>query len=115
MSRDAILAELIRGQARQLKMPGLARAFETLARKAKEDRAGHEEYLNYVAIDLPPKPSGEVWFIDCFHETIGEPGNNKIIAVSFTEFLDRALLGSRIHYWLEPDFGGYGDALERSS
>ena len=33
MSRAAIVADLIRTQARQLKMPGLARAFEDLARR----------------------------------------------------------------------------------
>ena len=51
-----------------------------------------------VAIDLPPKPSGEVWLIDCFHETIGEPGCNTIIALSFSEFLERALARGGRHY-----------------
>jgi cell wall assembly regulator SMI1 len=69
---------------------------------------------NYVAIDLPAKPSGEVWFIDCFHETIGEPGGNEIIALSFAEFLERALGAGEMFYWLEDGFRGYGDALERA-
>lgn len=30
MSRDVIVSDLIRGQARQLKMPGMARVFEAL-------------------------------------------------------------------------------------
>jgi len=68
---------------------------------------------NFVAMDLPAKPSGEVWFIDCFHENVGEPGCNKIVALTFTEFLDRALARDRIHYWLAEGFRGYGDALER--
>ena len=33
MSRTAVIADVIRTQARQLKMPGLARSFEDLARQ----------------------------------------------------------------------------------
>ena len=46
MSRDVIVTELVRGEARQLKMPGLARAFEPLARQAREERWPYEEYLH---------------------------------------------------------------------
>ena len=67
---------------------------------------------NYVAIDLPAKPSGEVWFIDCFHETIGEPGFNTIIALNFSEFLQRALASNGLHYWLD-EHPSYGDAFAR--
>jgi len=46
MSRAAIAAvEAIRTHARQLKMPGLARAFEELARQAREERWSYEDYL----------------------------------------------------------------------
>lgn len=48
MSREVVVAELIRGQARQLKMPGLARSFEVLSRKAREDKWNHEDYLKEV-------------------------------------------------------------------
>lgn len=48
MSRGAVVAELIRAQARQLKMPGLSRAFEALARQAREERWAHEDYLHEV-------------------------------------------------------------------
>lgn len=48
MSRAAIVADLIRTQARQLKMPGLARAFEDLARQAREEHWTHEDYLHDV-------------------------------------------------------------------
>jgi DNA replication protein DnaC len=48
MSREIVTSEIIRAQARQLKMPGLTRSFESLARKAKEERAGHDEYLSTV-------------------------------------------------------------------
>jgi len=46
MSRAAVVADLIRAQARQLKMPGLARAFEALARQAREEKWAHEDYLH---------------------------------------------------------------------
>src|SRR5687768_15401922 len=46
MSRTAVVADLVRAQARQLKMPGLARAFEALARQAREEKWSHEDYLH---------------------------------------------------------------------
>jgi DNA replication protein DnaC len=45
MSRPAVAAELLRGHARTLKMPGLGRSFEALARQAREERWAYEEYL----------------------------------------------------------------------
>jgi DNA replication protein DnaC len=48
MSREVVVAELVRGQARLLKMPGLARSFETTARQAREDKWSHEEFLHEV-------------------------------------------------------------------
>jgi DNA replication protein DnaC len=46
MSRGPITEDLVRSHARRLKMPGLARAFEALARLAREERWTHEEFLN---------------------------------------------------------------------
>src|SRR6266545_4763958 len=46
MSREIVIADLIRTDARQLKMPGVARAFETLARQARSEKWSHEEYLH---------------------------------------------------------------------
>jgi DNA replication protein DnaC len=46
VSRDIVVADLVRSDARQLKMPGLARAFEPLARQAREERWPVEEYLH---------------------------------------------------------------------
>ena len=46
MSRAAVAAELVRTHARTLKMPGLARSFEALARQAREERWTVEEYLD---------------------------------------------------------------------
>jgi DNA replication protein DnaC len=48
MSRAALAADLIRTHARALKMPGLARSFEALARQAREERWTLEEYLDEV-------------------------------------------------------------------
>lgn len=48
MSRDALVTDLIRAQAKGLKMPGLARAFEGLARQAREEKWTHEDYLHEV-------------------------------------------------------------------
>jgi DNA replication protein DnaC len=48
MSRDAMVADLLKGQARSLKMPGLARSFETLGRQAREEKWTYEDYLHEV-------------------------------------------------------------------
>jgi len=48
MSRTEIIAGVIRTHARQLKMPGLARVFEDLARQAREEHWSHEDYLHEV-------------------------------------------------------------------
>jgi cell wall assembly regulator SMI1 len=68
---------------------------------------------NYVAIDLPAKPNGEVWLIDCFHETIGLEDYSTVIALSFSELLERALASRGEHYWLD-EHPSYGDAFKRS-
>lgn len=48
MSREGVVADLIRQQARQLKMPGAARDFEALGRQAREERWTFEDYLHEV-------------------------------------------------------------------
>jgi DNA replication protein DnaC len=48
VSRAAVIADVIRTQARQLKMPGVTRAFEDLARQAREEHWTHEDYLHEV-------------------------------------------------------------------
>jgi DNA replication protein DnaC len=45
MSRNVVVADMIKGRARELKMPGLLRAFEGLARQARADKWSHEEFL----------------------------------------------------------------------
>jgi DNA replication protein DnaC len=48
VSRGAVVADLIRQQARQLKMPGAAREFESLGRQAREEKWSFEDYLHEV-------------------------------------------------------------------
>jgi DNA replication protein DnaC len=48
MSRAIVAAELIRAHTRALKMPGLARCYETLARDALASKWTYEEYLHEV-------------------------------------------------------------------
>jgi DNA replication protein DnaC len=48
MSRGAVVADVIKGQARSLKMPGLLRTYEALGRQAREERWTHEDYLHEV-------------------------------------------------------------------
>lgn len=53
MSRAAVVADLVRVQARELKMPGLARAFDALARQAETEHWSHEDYLHEaLAVEL---------------------------------------------------------------
>lgn len=48
MSRAAVTKDLVAAQARSLKMPGLGRVYEALARQAREEHWGYEEYLHDV-------------------------------------------------------------------
>lgn len=48
MSRAAVAKELVIGKARALKMPSVARVYEGLARQAREEHWGYEEYLHEV-------------------------------------------------------------------
>jgi DNA replication protein DnaC len=48
MSRAAVAKDLVAAQARSLKMPGLSRVYEPLARQAREEHWGYEEYLHDV-------------------------------------------------------------------
>jgi hypothetical protein len=42
--------------------------------------------------------------------TQGKPGQNPVVALSFTELLERLLNGGPRPYWLEPGFVSHGDA-----
>ncbi len=62
MSRTtAIIADVIRTHTRQLKMPGLARAFEDLARQAREEHWSYEDYLHEtLAVELASRAESAV-------------------------------------------------------
>lgn len=48
MSRAVVTQELLVAQGRGLKMPGLLRAFEALARQAREEHWSYEDYLHEI-------------------------------------------------------------------
>jgi DNA replication protein DnaC len=48
VSRDVVVADLVRQDTRQLKMPGAARAFEALGRQAREEKWSFEDYLHEI-------------------------------------------------------------------
>jgi hypothetical protein len=67
--------------------------------------------------DPRPKPAGRWSFDPEFSpicrgtvETQGLPGQNPVVALSFTELLERMLGQGETHYWLDSQFTGYGDA-----
>ena len=62
MSRAAaVIADVIRTHTRQLKMPGLARGFEDLARQAREEHWTHEDYLHEVlAVEVASRAESAV-------------------------------------------------------
>lgn len=61
MSRDAVAADMVKAQARSLKMPGLLRAYEALARQAREERWSQEEYLHEVlAVEIQSRAESAV-------------------------------------------------------
>jgi hypothetical protein len=66
---------------------------------------------NYIAIDIASRHKDQFNFIDCFHETFGQPGECRIVAKSFTELLDQALHSGNRLFFLEKGFVGYGDGM----
>src|SRR2546421_6612454 len=48
MSRTAIAKDLVVAESRELKMPGLRRAYGQLGRQAREEHWTHEDYLHEV-------------------------------------------------------------------
>ena len=48
MSRDVVVADLVRHDTKQLKMPGATRAFEALGRQAREEKWSFEDYLHEI-------------------------------------------------------------------
>jgi DNA replication protein DnaC len=61
VSRGIIVADIIKGQARNLKMPGLLRAYEGLGRQAREEHWTHEEFLHEVlAVEVQSRSESAV-------------------------------------------------------
>jgi DNA replication protein DnaC len=61
VTRAIVTADLIRTQARALKMPGLARTFEAVARQAREEKWSQEEYLHEVlAVEITSRTDSAV-------------------------------------------------------
>jgi DNA replication protein DnaC len=61
MSRAVIVADVIRTQARQLKMPALARSFEELGRQARAEHWPHEDYLHEaLAVEIASRAESAV-------------------------------------------------------
>ncbi len=81
---------------------------------------------SWLAINLDPNrrdprlKDRDKWHRDpLFHaichgskSTQGQPGKNPVVAVSFTELLERMLDSGARPYWQDPQFVGYGDAEE---
>jgi hypothetical protein len=65
---------------------------------------------NYLGIDLSPQRLGRCY--DCFHETYGEPGYCTVVALSFTELLQRIAEAEGEPFWLADGFSGHGDAYD---
>lgn len=62
-------------------------------------------------------PGGSTWdsfvaICHCDSATTGKAGANPVVAVSFTELLERLLASGGAPYWLDSEFAGYGDAEE---
>jgi cell wall assembly regulator SMI1 len=67
---------------------------------------------NDIAADLASVRGTFCWILNCFHEEFPFVA---IIALSFTEFLGRALKSRREHFWLEEGFKRHGYLLGRSA
>jgi antitoxin YokJ len=71
-------------------------------------RGGGDEL---ISIDLDPDRAGKCY--DSFQEIHGVPGSSSVVALSFTDLLERLLAARGGHwYWLEPDFVSLGDAYD---
>jgi hypothetical protein len=69
---------------------------------------GNREFLT---IDLSPERLGRCY--DSFSDRHAIPGSSQIIALSFSELLERTIqTGGEYWYWLRPDFQSLGDAYD---
>ncbi len=61
MSRAVVAKDLVVAQARALKMPGVVRVLESLARQASEEHWSFEEYLHEVPSPSRPRLQISAW------------------------------------------------------
>ena len=66
---------------------------------------------NYVAADLASVEGSYCWLIDCFHESYSD---GDVIALHFSEFLERALASRGRRFWLSENFKSYGRLYDSS-
>ena len=59
---------------------------------------------NYIAADLASINGNHCWMLECDHKDL-DPA--KIIALSFTEFLGKALASVGSNFWQMDDYPGY--------
>jgi hypothetical protein len=65
----------------------------------------------YVSLDISPDRLG--WCYDSFTDRHGVAGSCPILAMSFTEFLEKiSLQKTERHFWLEKNFHSHGDAYD---
>jgi len=98
-------------------------SFKVIGGNAETDRT--KEYMsswyviadcldgNYITIDFAPDRLGRCY--ESFEYTHGSIGDCKIVAHSFTEFLQHLLeYSGGFFYWEDnPDFTSYGDAFDK--
>lgn len=61
MSRAVVVTDIVRTEARQLKMPALARSFVDLARQAQKEHWSYEDYLHEVfAVEIASRAESAV-------------------------------------------------------
>ncbi len=67
--------------------------------------------IDLISIDLHPARLGRCY--DSFWDVHASPGNCAVVAVSFTDLLDRAMRShADVWWWTENDFEGLGDAYD---
>ena len=66
---------------------------------------------DYIVIDLSDSGKGKCY--DAFHENYGIVGEMPVIALNFTELLQKLFEArGQVIYWLEPSAQTYGDAYD---
>ncbi|WP_199415107.1 SMI1/KNR4 family protein [Chitinophaga silvisoli] len=100
-------------------LPGFQRANPVIVGEEAPDDVSHYWYIiaedgntQYITIDIGVDRQGRCY--DSFWDRHGLPGEQVVVAKSFTELLERlyAARGGR-WFWLEDSFENYGDAYDQ--